>query len=463
MLRLLVVLVIILEATNRVFSVESRLSPDDKLQKNNQHLNQTENQVLLPVIEPLRTKQEVIELKKKEVELAEKLLKNFPDSDVSLAIMGNLHYRHGNAIEALRFWKKALKKNPKRPDIYKSLGWLFLKKGEFDEAIVQYRKALEIQPQLPQAHSNIGHALMMSGRQNEAIEELYKELQVSPNSSFAYFLLGQTYLQLKEYEKAKKNYEAAIKIKTNYTNAYYGLATACAKLGNNDKAKEYSANFQRLKTEARKYLKGRKIQYDDFAETKKNAAITYINVGRMYRDNGQLNKAEELLKQAAGLDPNNVICFMELSSLYQTQRQISKALQMQRMISEIQPKSHMCHFIIGILSAHLKRLDEAEEAFGKVITLAPKSSIGYRELARLYLKTKKELPQARQLAEKAVTLEANAANYFVLSWACYENGDTTNAFPAIKRAIELNPDNSNYQLLYKMIQQKASRYGPYRQ
>ncbi len=281
--------------------------------------------MLLPVFEPLRTEQEVIALKKKELELAEQLLKEYPDSDGSLAIMGNLYYRHGNAIQALRFWNEALRLNPKRADIYKSMGWLFLKKGEFDQAIAQYRKALDIQPQLPLVHSNIGHALMMSGRQNEAITELNKEIRISPNSSFAYFLLGQAYLQQKEYEKAKKNYEAAIKLKPDYTNAYYGLSTVCAKLGFSDKAKEYSANFKRLKTEARKYLKGRKIRYDDFSETQKNAAITYINVGRMYRDNGKLNKAEELLKQAAGLDPNNIVCFMELSSLYQANRQASKA------------------------------------------------------------------------------------------------------------------------------------------
>jgi tetratricopeptide (TPR) repeat protein len=89
-----------------------------------------------------------------------------------------------------------------------------------------------------------------------------------------------------------------------------------------------------------------------------------------------------------------------------------------------------------------------------MITLAPQKSDGYRELARLYLKTGEKLPQARQLAEKAVTLDAIATNYFVLSWACYTNGDTANALPAIKRAIELDPGNQQYLLLYKQIQQR---------
>ncbi|KPK37066.1 MAG: hypothetical protein AMJ65_15470, partial [Phycisphaerae bacterium SG8_4] len=276
----------------------------------------------------------------------------------------------------------------------------------------------------------------------------------SPDSAFAYFLLGQIYQQQKDYEKASDNYEMAIKIEPRYTNAYYGLATVFAKLGQSDSAKEHSATFRKLKAEGRKHLKGRKLQYDDFSETQKRAAITYINAGRMYRDHGKLDKAEELLKHAAGLDPQNVVCFMELSSVFQAKRQPAKTLAMQKRIVEIQPTFRPGYLVIGILSTHLGQFGEAEKAFSKVITLGPQDSTGYRELARLYLKTRKKLPLARQLAEKALALEAIAGNYFVVGWACYENGDIPGAFKAVKRAIELDPDNTQYPLLYKQILQR---------
>jgi superkiller protein 3 len=327
-----------------------------------------------------------------------------------------------------------------------------MKKGEFDEVIRQYRKALEIDPRLPEAYCNMGHALMMAGRPEEAIKALEKELQISPNSDFTYFLLGQAHLQQKENEKAKENYEAAIKINPGYTNAYYGLASACAKLGNREKAKEYTDTFKNLKAKDRTNLKGRKIKYDDYVQTQKNAAITYINVGRAYRDFGNLTTAEELLMQAAGHDPENIVCFLELATVYQISNQPSKALQMYKKVREIQPESPISYLVIGILSAHLNRFDDAEEAFQTLIKLAPRKSDGHRELARLYLKTGQKFPQARQLAEKALALEASAPNYFVLSWACYANGDIVNALPNIKRAIELDPGNQQYPRLYKQIQ-----------
>ena len=452
--RVFVILMIICANLTGVFSVRFLPCLNGQPLRLDEPSDYIEDPVQLPVIKPLSTKQEIVALKNEELELAEQLMRDFPDRDRSLVIMGNLCYRHGDVIKALEHWNKALQINPKQANVYKSMALSYMKKGKFDDAVEQFRKALEIQPELADVYVNIGHSLMMSGRPNEAIEALKKEIQISPDADFAYFLLGQAHLQQKEYQKAQEYYEAAIKINPRYSNAYYGLASACAKLGDRDKAKEYSESFKKLKAQERKNLKGRKIEYDDFVETQKSAAITYINVGRMYRENGKLTKAEELLKQAAGLDPENIVCFLELATIFQISKQPAKALQMYKKIRDIQPESAVPYLVIGILSAHLNRFNDSEEAFRKLITLVPQKSDGYRELARLYLKTGQNLPEAQSLAEKAVALEAVAANYFVLSWACYANGDNTNALPAIKRAIQLDPDNQQYPLLYKQIQKR---------
>ncbi|UCD50427.1 MAG: tetratricopeptide repeat protein [Phycisphaerales bacterium] len=422
-----------------------------------EHPNQqTSDQVILPVYGPLRTEQEVAALRAREIELTDAMLHDFPDSAKAFALTGNLYYRHGDAIEATKLWNKALEMDPQQADLYGNMGWSSLKQGDLEEAIAHYRKALEIRPQFPEAYANIGRALMMAGRHEEAVEAIEKEIQISPGSSFAHFLLGQVLLQQKEYVRAKEHYEAALKVEPRHANAVYGLATVCAKLGQRDEAKQYSAHFRKLKTEARQDLKGRKADYDDFSETQKHAAITYINVGRMYRDHGQAARAEQLLKEAAGLDPNNVMSYLELASLYQVGRQPAKALQMHRRIVAIQPNSRICHFMIGILCAHFQQFEDAEEAFGRVIALAPKKSDGYRELARLYLKTGRKLPQARQLAEKALALEVNAANYFILGWACYATGDMKNASRLVEKAMALDPGNANYPRLYQLIQQRKA-------
>ncbi|MBW8039050.1 MAG: tetratricopeptide repeat protein [Planctomycetes bacterium] len=449
--------VIVFAATVGFFSLRFLLRTDQKPQQTKHPSNQAQEQVLLPVREPPRTEQEFAALKNQEYELAENLMRDFPDNQNSLMIMGNIFHRQGNAIEALKFYNRVLKINPKRADVYAVMGQLSLDEGKLAEAVGHWRKALDIQPRLPNAHSNIGHALMMLGRGDEAIEAFEKEIRISPNSSLAYFLLGQTYLMQEEHGKARENYELAIKINPGYTNAYYGLATVCAKLGNSDKAKEYTEKFQKLKADERKDLTGRKARYDDTDQTLKNTALTYIEAAQMYRGAGKLDKAEELLKQAAGLDPENVACLLELASLYEKNGRLSKALQMYKKIREIEPGNALCHFSIGILSTQLNKFDDAEKAFGKVITLEPQRSNGYRELALLYIKTGQKIPQAMQLAEKAVALEATALNYFALGWACYKNGDNAKALPAMKRAVELEPGNPEYRRFYDLIRQRNLR------
>jgi tetratricopeptide (TPR) repeat protein len=154
------------------------------------------------------------------------------------------------------------------------------------------------------------------------------------------------------------------------------------------------------------------------------------------------------------LDPNNILCLERLVSLYLASNRPTDAIRLCRKISEINPKDPLCHLNIGILSLRLKQMDNAEKAFRKVIEVAPGLSAGYCELAQLYLRAGRGFPEARELAEKAVTLEPTALNYFVLCWACDVNGDTENAIKAITRAIQLEPTNVKYRNVYEQIKSR---------
>jgi len=175
---------------------------------------------------------------------------------------------------------------------------------------------------------------------------------------------------------------------------------------------------------------------------------------KLYRERGDLERAEALMKRVETLDPNNTKCLERLASLYQMSNRIEDALAQFEKMREIQPQNPFCYLNIGILSSQLKRFNEASKAFQQAIALAPKQSFGYRHLARLYLRTNKGLAEARRLAERAVELEATAENYFVLGWACDMNGDTASALAAIEQAVQLEPDNPKYKQIHEIIKKK---------
>jgi tetratricopeptide (TPR) repeat protein len=355
-------------------------------------------------------------------------------------------------MEALVFLKKALKANPQRADIYLHMAQIAVDMGQFEQAIAHYRQILRLQPQNSDVLSKLADTFMMLGKPEEAIEVLKEEIRISPGSSNAHFTLGQAYLQQKQYQQARESYEAAINIEPDFARAYYGLAMVHSRLGNPDQAQAYTERFKTLKASDRQRSQQDKTQYDDFAVAQRRAAITYMDIGHMYLDQGYANKAEYLLKQAVGLDPNNIMCIFELASLYNTNGAPAKALQLYKKINQIHPNSPMNYYMIGIVSVRLEQFDDAEAAFNTVIRLTPKSSNGYRELAGLYLKTGKKILQARQLAEKAVALQPSAANYYILGWARNSNGDKAAALSAAKQALALEPGNPIYQSLYKRVQ-----------
>jgi superkiller protein 3 len=403
-----------------------------------------------------QAEQDIAALKKEELELGGRILKEFPDTELSLFLIGNIYRKQGNSTEAEKYWKKALELNPKRPDAYNGMGWIALEKGEYEKAIAFWRKALEINPEMPSVHNCIAQTLIILGRYDEVIKEAEEELKISPGSSLSYFLLGQGYLKQNEYDKAKQYYEKAIEIQPDYMNAYYGLFTACSRLKMQDEAEIYMTVFKKLKAEERKVLMDRNKAFDDIVTIRKMLAETYNDAEQIYEKHGNHQEAEKLLTRAIILDPNNTKYLMKLGSLFQSGSRLPDALKIYEKIAEIDPNNMISHLNIGVISMQLKQFDTAEKVFKKVITLAPKFSGGYRELAQLYLKTGTKYPEALKLSQTAAELEETAANYFILSWAYDRNGDVSNAISALKRAVELEPENLKYRRMYEQIQKRNS-------
>jgi len=424
--------------------------PDEKSQKTKLRIDSTTG----PDISVLTDEEKIAALKTEQMQLAQQLLRDFPGSDATVALVGSVYEQHGNNIEAVKFFNKALELNPNRADVYSALGWIAFMKEEYEEAITLRRRALEIDANLPGLRSAIASAMMMVGRHTEAIEQLEQNVQFFPKSVHSHFLLGQAYLQQKDYENAKKHYKRAIELDKNHVNAYYGLFTACSRLKQQDEASEYQAIFKNLKAEERKGLKDRKVAFDDAIEMQKAVAETYMHAGKMYQDQGKPEKAQDLMERAVALEQKNTLYLMELASSYGMSNRMTEALEVHKTISEIEPQNPVCFLNIGVISAQLKRFEDAEEALLTVIKLAPKESSGYRLLAQLYLEAQRNLPKTRELAEKALAFEATAFNYFLLGWACDVNGDTADAFSALKRAVELDPKNPKYQQMLMYIKEK---------
>jgi tetratricopeptide (TPR) repeat protein len=334
-------------------------------------------------------------LEQEESKFVSWLMAEIPHTDFALSAVSSIYERQGNSTKAMELWENLLERNPNRPYVYYGMGKIAKKKGDNQEAIRCWRKALEINPKLPRVRLEIGESLMSLGKNAEAIKEIEEEIKASPRgplSHFGYYLLGQAYLQLEEYEKARESFEKSIEI--NPENAFaaksnYGLARLYAKLKQRDKAATYLALYRKQINKSRSDMLSANPHNSVFFASK-NLAQLYTETYKFCRVKGNIKKAEESFQNA-------------------------------------------------------------KKVFQHLIFLTPDWSTGYRDLSVLYVGTRRQLPQAKELAQKAVELEPRADNYLALSRACYANGDKPNALRAAERAVELMPEKVEYRRMYEFL------------
>jgi len=296
---------------------------------------------------------------------------------------------------------------------------------------------------------------MDMGEYTEAIKELQQEIEIFPSSFTAHFQLAEAYRQIKEYDKAIEHYEQTIKLKPDHSHAYYGLAMVNAKMGQKEKAQEHLAEFRRLRDEVSSIYRKRQIDSREYLLSLRESVVkTYLDAECLYRDSGNIKKAEMLLNRASGLDPNNTRCLERLGVLYYATKRSAKALGCFEKIVRTDPNNSISYLNIGRIATRLKMFEKAEQAFRKVVMLSPNDPVGYCELARFYLRTNTNLAQAYSLTQKAITFQQDADTYFLLGWAADVNGDRASSLQAMEQAINLAPDNQQYRKIYERIRAK---------
>ncbi|MHC4103381.1 MAG: tetratricopeptide repeat protein [Planctomycetota bacterium] len=415
-------------------------------------ISSSEQPLHKPIPSTLTTEQQFTQLKKEEMELAQQVLIDFPNSDDSFVLMGDLYSRHGNSTEAMKFWEKGLEINPNRFDVYRNMAQIAMEKEQFDQAVKLFRKALKIRARAPGVRCDIAKALMDSGKYAEAITVVQEEIKVFPSSVTAHFQLAEAYRQQKEYDKARQHYEQTINLEPKHSHAHYGLARIYTKMDQRDKAQEHLAAFKKLRSKVTDVYMARRVgPIEDLASLRASVVRTYLDAEPLYRNSGNITKAEKLLNRAYELEPDNTRCLERLGLLYYTTKRATKALEYFEKVTQADPNNPFSHLNVGQVAVRLKMFDKAERAFRKTIELAPNKAGGYRELARLYLRNNRNLPRAKKLAQEALSLEKTAANYFLFGWASDVNGNRIRALEAMEQAIKLEPQNRQYRKIYEGI------------
>jgi len=385
------------------------------------------------------------------IELGQGLVTAFAQEAEAYVLLGNTHRQLGQSKQAVAHWQRALQLNPQRADVYTFLAILEEEKGNQAQALALWQKVLSLQPTRAGLRDSLANTLMSLNQWDRAQAVLTEELNYSPQSPRTHYLLGQTFMQRQAWAEAVTHYEKTLALDPNWTRAYYALATALTRSGRRQAAQHYRSLFRQRSQTPQELAGDGFTDQGDLLKAKQTLASLSIGAADLVQAQAQNSLVLALLKQAATLIPADQGTRKRLAAHYRAQGRFKEALAECEQIARLAPRDATSQMLIGSLSLQLRQYTKAESAFKRMIKLAPESSVGYRELARIYLNAREQATQARSLAQQAVAREPSAENHFVLGQAHHHNGDTDSALQAVQQAVQLDPLNQDYQRVYHQL------------
>ncbi|MCW8803215.1 MAG: tetratricopeptide repeat protein, partial [Ignavibacteriaceae bacterium] len=224
------------------------------------------------------------------------LQQKFPDSkyaESSLFTIGFIKFQEGefkDAIDDFRFVLQMYKRSALAPVVYYSIGDAYFNLGMYDSAIVNYRNVLSKYPSSEyvfDAINGMQYSYVAMDKADEAVILIDRFISQDPNLKFSdliFFKKGEIYYSQRDYQNAKTSYQeflAKYPRSSFVPEAYYWLGKSSQNLKQDEEAIFYFNNV-----------------FESYPSSE-SAAVSVIELGKMYEANGNFQASIDVLEQAS--------------------------------------------------------------------------------------------------------------------------------------------------------------------
>lgn len=242
-------------------------------------------------------------------EAVETLKQSLDDSETpdltTLALLANASLRSGDSKQGEHYYQKALEQKPEESGLIYGLGQSYLMQGEHEKAIAEFAKIPEDSNQSLRAQLTIIETYMKAGRTDEALATIQKLPNETQQTAIITSLKGTVYLMQKNLVSAQSQFNKSLEIEPGYAPAHRQLALLATQAGD-------SATVIKHFEEA-------------INANPKNSNLVIDYAGYQMQQ-GELKKAESLLKQAKEIGTSKERIATMLARLHLRQRNPSAAL-----------------------------------------------------------------------------------------------------------------------------------------
>ncbi|NDD62756.1 MAG: tetratricopeptide repeat protein [Acidobacteria bacterium] len=324
----------------------------------------------------------------------------------------------GDLNGARQAYDEARRLAPHRPDILSNLGVVSARLGRFDEAVLWYEGALRLKPDEYRIRLNLGIACFQLRRYRDVVTHLSMVTRQLPNHPQSGMLLGISHYELGEIGEAISHLEPVYAGEPGNLliaqllamawldsgqpekidragqlvhTVFRDLATAEASLVRGSYAliqRDFDGAIANLSEALRRNPKlsaarTRLAAASLLAGNREAAMAAYAEVlainrdhteaasrlGWLYREEGRLDEAEPLLRNALAQRPEDPVLLYQLARLCSTRRQLTKALPFAERLVVVAPRYRPGRVLLARLYYRLGRTADAHREKSIFISL----------------------------------------------------------------------------------------------
>jgi predicted CXXCH cytochrome family protein len=181
-------------------------------------------------------------------------------------------------------------------------------------------------------------------------------------------------------------------------------------------------------------------------------ATAHLNLGILYANLRQLNKAEAAYRKAISLEPYVIPTYVNLADLYRFQGREEDCEQALRQALTVAPDTAVVHHSLGLALVRQKRLPEALEHLGTAATLAPDDP-RYSYIYAVALNSTDQYEQAMAVLKAAHADHPNDRQLlWTLATISRDHGALDEAATYAKKLVELEPSDVQAQRLLEQLE-----------
>ncbi len=391
----------------------------------------------------------------------EALLATHPRSPHALLLKARFILRRGENAEALRLATAATDYDDKYIQAYYLAGELHAANGDYFQAAEAYRAVLKLNPFAAPAQIELSRVLLAEGAADSSAEYMNRVLRRVPNDQRTRVSLARALLERRELARAQVQLDELIK-------QYPGSAPVQQLMGSlSFLKKDYTAARrwyeQSFRTDPSSVDALSGLVGVDLVSNRPNDALARVRaelaknpkrtpvillLAKTYGVTKDLPKAEETLRQAIEIDPDNLEAYGMLGQLLYQQGRLDDGRKGFEEIIERQPRSIPAHTMVAIILRQQGRVDEAAERYKKILSIDPQAAVAANNLAWIYAEQGNNYDEAIMLARTAKKkLPDHAEVSDTVGWVYYRAGQPNMlklGIPYLEESVAKQPQNPLY-------------------